>query len=153
MTALALRNLLEAGDVEGCAAYWRKHAPQMPQAESRDQTEIVMHLARTASESVTLDRRAWSHRWLLDRGLPSQLPDGLKPKAERLYPERRVAVGISINFNSPWMKGAERLVQSAMEEAVLEADAHGKIEDAAFVSARMAEAKAKAMKSLFGSID
>lgn len=150
MTALAFRNLLEAGDVEGCRAHFASSSPHLPQAQSRAQAEIVMHIARTSSASVSTRARAYSHRWLLERDLPSQLPDKLKSVADRLYPERRVSVGISVNFRSPWMRGAECEVRGAMEGAVLDADAHGRIEDAAFVSARMAEAKERAMRFLFG---
>ena len=110
-----------------------------------------MHHARTAAESVSLKARAWSHRWLCERDLPSALPDHLKPSAERLYPANKMAVGISVNFRSAWMKGAEAEVRGAMEAEVLNADAHGRIEDAAFVKARMMEAKGRTMRALFGA--
>jgi hypothetical protein len=150
MSALTFRNLLEAGDVDGCRAFFAANASHLPQAETREQAEIVMHRARTETESVTLRARAYSHRWLCERDLPSGLPDALKPAADRLYPERKVSVGISVNFRSPFMKGAETLVRGAMENAVLDADAHGRIEDAVFVTARMKEAKDGAMRALFG---
>ena len=150
MTALTFRNLLEAGDVDGCRAYFAANAGHLPQAETREQAEIVMHRARTEAASVSLKARAYSHRWLCERRLPSGLPDALKPAAERLYPERKVSVGISVNFRSPHMKPAEIIVRGAMEDAVLDADAHGRIEDSAFVTTRMNEAKQDAMKSLFG---
>lgn len=150
MSAATFRNLLEAGDVEGCRAYWRQHGSHLPQPETRDQAEIVMHHARTGADSVSFKARAWSHRWLIERDLPSGLPDRLRPSAEQICPVRKTAVGISVNFRSAFMKGAEKEVRGAMEQAVLDADADGRIEDAAYVSARMAEAKAKAMRTLFG---
>jgi hypothetical protein len=150
MSALAFRNCLENGDVDGCRAYFAANTPHLPQADTREQAEIVMHRARTESASISLRARAYSHRWLCERDLPSGLPDALKPAADRLYPERKVSVGISVNFRSPWMKGAEQQVRGAMEDAVLDADAHGRIEDAVFVSSRMTEAKEKAMRALFG---
>lgn len=152
MSAATFRNLLEAGDIDGCRAWFAANAPHLPQAETREQAEIVMHRARTEAASVSLRARAYSHRWLSERRLPSGLPDALRPAAERLYPVRKVSVGISVNFRSPHMKGAERIVRGAMEDAVLDADAQGRIEDAAFVSARMEDAKAGAMKALFGAI-
>lgn len=152
MTALTFRNLLEAGDVDGCRAYFAAHAPHLPQVETREQAEIVMHRARTEAGSVSLKARAYSHRWLSERGLPSGLPDALKPAPDRLYPVRKVSVGISFNFRSPHLERAARIVQKAMEDAVLDADAHGRIEDSAFVSARMAEAKDRAMLALFGAL-
>ena len=151
MTAPTFRNLLESGDVEGCRAYWRQHAGKMPQPETREQAEIVMHHARTGAESISFRARAWSHRWLVERDLPSALPDRLRPRAEQIWAVRKTGVGISVNFRSAFMKGAEAEVRGAMEAAVLEADAHGRIEDAAFVSARMAEAKAGALRALFGN--
>lgn len=151
MTALTFRNLLETGDIDGCRAYFAANAPHLPQVETREQAEVVMHRARTEAESVSLKARAYSHRWLCERRLPSGLPDELRPQADRLYPERKVSVGISVNFRSPHMKPAEIIVRGAMEDAVLDADAHGRIEDSAFVSARMAEAKDRAMLGLFGT--
>lgn len=149
--SLELRNLLEAGDVEGCRAFWARVCPAMPQPESRGAAEITMHYARTTAATVQFDKRAWSHRWLSERELPSGLPDHLRPSAEQLCPVRKVGVGISVNFRSDFMKGAESIVRGKMEEAVLDADAHGRIEDAAFVSARMTEAKSRALRDLFGN--
>ena len=147
------RNLLEAGDVDGCRAFFAANAAHLPQAETREQAEIVMHRARTEAESVSLKARAYSHRWLCERAMPSGLPDDLKPAAERLFSVRKVSVGISVNFRSPWMKPAEGQIRGAMEGAVFDADAHGRIEDAAFVSARMKEAKERAMRALFGTLE
>ena len=152
MTALAFRNLLETGDVDGCRAYFAANAGHLPQVETREQAEIVMHRARTEAASVSLKARAYSHRWLCERRLPSGLPDALKPQADRLYPERKVSVGISVNFRSEFMKPAEIIVRGAMEDAVLDADAHGRIEDSVFVTARMKEAKGRAMLGLFGTL-
>ena len=64
MNALAFRNLLEAGDVDGCRAFFAANAAHLPQAETREQSEIIMHRARTEAASVSLRARAWSHRWL-----------------------------------------------------------------------------------------
>lgn len=150
MDALAFRNLLTAGDVEGCRAFWRRHAPHLPQPETREQAEIVMHRARTEAESVPLAARAWSHRWLVERDLPSGLPDHLRPRAEQVCPVRVNAVGISINTRSEWLRPAMTEVREAMERAVLEADAEGRVEDTAFVSKRMAEARGRTMRALFG---
>lgn len=122
----------------------------MPQPESPEAAEIVMHRARTEAESVSLRARAYSHAWLLERALPSGLPDALRPRAQRLYPVVALAVGISVGFRSPWMRGAEAEVRGAMENAVLDAQAEGRLSDAPFVKARMDEAKARTMRALFG---
>lgn len=145
-----MRALLEAGDVAGCRAYFAANAPHLAEPMTLDQAEIAMHHARTAANSVSFKARAYSHRWLMERDLPSGLPDALKPRADRLYPQRAVGVGISVNFKSPWMKGAENEVRGAMEAAVLDAHADGRIEDSMYVSRRMREAKARAMHTLFG---
>lgn len=152
MGALAFRNLLEAGDVAGLRAAWASIMPGMPQPQTHDQAEIVMHRARTEAESITIKARAYSHRWLCERDLPSGLPDRLKPSADRLYPVVKSAVGISVNARNPYLKPAMAEVRGAMESAVLEADADGLINDTAFVTARMNEAKARSMRALFGGL-
>jgi hypothetical protein len=150
MSALAFRNLLEAGDVDGLRAYWAEIAPGMPHAQTRDQAEIVMHRARTEADSIALRHRAYSHAWLRERSLPSGLPDHLKASAERLYPVAAKAVGISVNVRNAFFRPAMIEVRGAMESAVMDADADGRIADAAFVTARMNEARAKSMRALFG---
>lgn len=147
---MSFRNLLEAGDVRSLRRHWATAFPNLPQPKDAAQAEIVMHRARTEAESVSLKARAYSHRWLMERDLPSGLPDRLKPSAERLYPRVANAVGISLNTRNPFFEPGLREVRKDMEMAVLEADADGKIEDAAFVSARMAEAKVRAMRTVFG---
>lgn len=149
MSALAFRNLLEAGDVAGLRAWWAVHAPNMPQPESAGAAEIVMHRARTEAESVSFAKRAWSHAWLCERSLPSGLPDHLKPRAQRLYPVVVEAVGISVNARNPYLKPAMIEVRTSMEHAVLDAYAEDRREPA-FLKARMAEARDKTMRALFG---
>lgn len=110
-----------------------------------------MHRARTEAESVSLDGRAYSHAWLVERSLPSGLPDHLKPRAERLYPRIVEGVGVSINFRSPILKPIAPLVERAVSDAVAEAYADGRTEPG-FVRARMKEAKTRAIKHLVGSL-
>lgn len=144
------RNMLEAGDIRGLRGWYAKHRPAMPQPETDDQAEIVMHIARTETPAVSFRARAYSHAWLCERGLPSRLPDELKPKAERLYPVATIAVGLSVNARNPLIVPAMGEVRGAMEHAVLEADADGRIADTVFVKARMAEARERTMRALFG---
>lgn len=150
MSAMSFRNLLSAGDVEGLRAFWRNASPHLPQPESREQAEIVMHRARTEAESLPIDKRAYSHRWLCDRGLPSGLPDNLKPRAERIYPRVVEAVGISVNARSEMLKPLAREVERAMADAVEEAYADGRT-DAGFIKARMAEVKDSTWRQLMGA--
>lgn len=144
--------LLEAGDAAAVVAAWSQLFPGMPKPESQAQAEIVLHHARTQTEALRLQHRAYSHAWLCERGLPSGLPDNLRPSAERVYPVKKLAVGVSVNFSAPWLRPAASLIRGAMEDAVLEAHEDGKLADSAHVSARMKEARAREEKALFGQI-
>lgn len=150
MSATAFRAMLEAGDVDALRGAWAELAPHLPQPETRAQAEIVMHMTRTSSATVGFKFRAWSHRWLTERELPSQLPDDLKPKADRLYPRVASAVGISVKSDNPFIKPIVTEVRQSMENAVLEAEADGKLEDALFVRARMNEARERTYRTLLG---
>lgn len=149
MSAKAFRNLLEAGDVEGLRSFWRDAASGMPQPETREQAEIVMHMTRTAAGSVSFRHRAYSHRWLTERNYRSQLPESLKPRAEQLHPQVVEAVGISVNFLSPYMAPAAAEVRKVMEHAVEDAYAEGRREPD-FVRQQMREARTKVERALFG---
>lgn len=150
MSAAAFRQLLEEGDVTALVDTWAQLRPGMPRPETRDQAEIILHLARTATESVGLKYRAWSHRWLTERDLPSQLPDHLRPLAERMYPAIAEGVGISVRLgDNPLLKPAAAEIQSAMSDAVEDCYAESRT-DVSFVRARMGEAKDRTMRALFG---
>lgn len=148
MSAAEFRNLLEAGDVEGCRAYSRAHTPHLPQAETREDAEVVMHHTRTAVDALTLKARAYSHRWLCERGLPSGLPDELKPSAERLYPRVVEAVLISV-LNRKGMEQAKPIVEAEIAEVVADAYASGRT-DPGYVSGLISDTKARSIRSLFG---
>lgn len=139
------RDALERGDLTYLRRYWAELMPGFPQA-SDGEAEATMHHARTGAESVSFKARAYSHRWLEERAYPSGLPDHLKPKAERMYPQTVGAVGISVNA-SPYLKPAALEVRHAMENAVSEAYADGRT-DPAFVKERMQEARTRAWKQL-----
>lgn len=136
------RQLLEDGDVDGLLKAWARVAPHLPQPASRDQAEITMHMARTAAESIPMKARHYSHHWLLDRMLPSQLP----PKDLPVIAE---AVGISVNFGSKLLEPAAREIQGAMEDAVNDCYANGETQ-VPFVRERMADARDRTIKALFG---
>lgn len=143
------RQALEQGDLAALRRFWAERAPHLRQPDEV-QAEIVMHRARTEAQSVSLKARAYSHRWLTERDLPSGLPDELKPSAERLFPRVVGAVGISVNFRSELLRPAIAEIRGAMEGAVNEAYADGR-EDPAFVTTRMNEARARTMRALFGN--
>lgn len=149
MSGAAFRNLLAAGDFRGLRAAWAQLMPHLPQLATDEQAEIVMHRARTEADSLSIKARAWSHRWLTERDLPSGLPDDLKPDAERVYPVVAEAVGIAFKSNNAARIPALLEIRGAMEYAVEEAYADGR-KDPAFVRQRMDEARTKTYKALFG---
>lgn len=143
---------LESLDIQAARGLWGIHFPHLSAPASDDDMLTMLHMARTQSEAIGFKLRAYSHRWLTERGYPSQLPDRLKPSAERLYPKVAHAVGISYNFIAPDLKPAADMIRGAMESAVMEADADGKLTDSPFVKARMYEARDKERRALFGRI-
>jgi hypothetical protein len=107
----------------------------------------AIHMARTQTEAVRFKLRAYSHAWLMERGYPSLLPDELRPRAQRIYPVVASGVGIAVRSKYEEVKVA---VEGAMRDAVLEAEAEGRLIDAPFVRARMSEARRVAIRKLFG---
>jgi len=144
MSQDASRRCLEELDVVGARRVWAHVAPHLPQPKTDSETLVTMHMVRTISESMPFNLRAYSHRWLLDHNYPSQLPDHLKPKAERIYPKIVTAVGISVN-GPAYMKDVLTTVRLSMEDAVNDCYADGKTEPE-FVRARMKEAREKVLK-------
>lgn len=149
MSATAFRNLLEAGDVTGLRAAWSKLQPHLPQPESYEAAEVGMHMARTASEGLHFKHRAYSHRWLDERAMPSQLPDNLKPRAERLYPVTVEGVGISCTAKSELFKPMVKEVRGAMEYAVEDCFANGD-RDPVLVKSQMMQARKDTIGKLLG---
>lgn len=145
------RRCLEQLDVAGVRALWRHMSPHLAQPKTDAEALFTLHHARTQTESIAIKLRAWSHRWLLDNGYPSGLPDHLKPSAERIYPRVVESVGISVNFLSPVLKPIGKLVRGAMENAVLDAYAEKRTEPE-FLRARMAEARQTAIRKLVGRL-
>lgn len=145
------RRCLEAVDVAGIRKLWRHVSPHLPQPQTDAEALVTIHHARTQTDSIALKLRAWSHRWLLDHGYPSGLPDHLKPSAERIYPRVVEGVGISVNFRSPILQPIASLVRGAMEDAVSEAYADNNTEPS-FVRARMQEARETTVRKLVGRL-
>jgi hypothetical protein len=141
------QQLLEDGDVAGLRAAWKRLAPKAKQPKDHHDAEITMHMARTAAELVSMKARLYSHKWLTERMLPSQLPADLVAEYER--PRIAEAVGISVNFHSVLLKPAALEVRTAMENAVNECYADGKTQ-VPVVQRHMLEARDKTLKALFG---
>lgn len=149
MSAQHFCRLLESGDVRALRSAWAQVAPHLPQPKNDEEAEFAMHRARTEASSVGFRFRAYSHAWLVERSLPSGLPDELKPKAQRLYPVIAKAVGVSVKASSEWLKPAAAQIERAMADAVEDAYAEGRQDDA-FVKARILEARERTIKSLLG---
>jgi hypothetical protein len=150
--AEAMRRCLEDGDVAGARALWAQVAPGMPQPKTEAEATVVLHMARTQSELVTLRARAWSHRWLLDHGKPSLLPDSLKPKAERIYPKIAEGVGLAVGTKSELGRAIKPHVVGAMNYAINECYADARVPNPVTVKARMFEAKDRIIKKLIGIV-
>jgi hypothetical protein len=144
----AFRQCLLDVDVVTTRKLWAHVRPNFPQPDTDADVEITIHYSRTLTNSISFRPRAYSHAWLMERGLPSGLPDKLRPRAERMYPRVVPGVGLSVNFSSPEMQPVKIVVQGAMEDAIREVHADGKITDAPLVKQRMAEARKRVFKEL-----
>jgi hypothetical protein len=143
------RRCLVDCDVGAIKKLWAHVAPGAPQPKDDHQALSMLHFARTKAASVPPKLRYYSHRWLLDRDLPTGLPDRLKPKAERMYPRVVEGVGIAVKATSQLMKPVSALVHQAMTDAVSEAYADG-VTDPAVIKQRIQEARQKSIKQLIG---
>ena len=120
---------------------WAHVSPHLPQPQTdHDALVIVIHHARTQALSMAFKLRAYSHRWLTERGLPSGLPDILRPAAERVYPRIVTGVGIAVKPTSPRRAQEAIALRGAMSDAVAEAYADGRTEPE-YVKMRMSEAR------------
>lgn len=147
--ASLIRRALVDLDVTLIRKVWGHVSPHLPQPKTREDALIALHVARTASDSVPVNHRLYSHAWLRDRGYPSRLPDNLKQSADRLYPIVVGSVGIAVGGALAKYKDVKDGVRGAMEGAVLDCYGMGD-EDPKIVKPRMHEAKDKELKALFG---
>lgn len=147
------RQALERGDAAELWRIWAHAFPNMPGPKTYAQAEIVMHRARTEARSMPLKVRAYSHSWLCERGIPSALPDNLRPKAERMYPRIVAAVGIAVKVPAI-IAPVGLAVQKAMSDAVLELQADGvALDNRPLVHARMFEARERTLNKLLGTTE
>lgn len=144
------RRVLEQLDVPGMIALHKATMPHLPTLTDEAEVLASIHVARTMARSLPARLRCYSHRWLSERGYPSGLPDEMKPMADRMFPKVASAVGISVNARSELFRPVVPFVRRAMEGAVLEADADGKLLDTDHVSRRMKAAKERAIRDLLG---
>lgn len=139
-------DLLERGDVNALRTYLLSFGGSV------EDVEELMHKARTEAENISFKARAYSHAWLVERGLTSMLPEELKPKAQRLYPVIAETVAISMNFKSKFMKPAEKIVEKAMSNAVADIYANGDQANIELTRKRIQEAKSYEIGKLFGNV-
>jgi len=141
-----LRRCLVDCDAEGIMKLWKHVAPHLPQPETAYEANAAIHMARTQSERMPVKLRLYSHAWLRDEGLPSQLPDHLKSRADRLYPVGTRAVGIATHTRTPRANG----IRGVMEYAVNETYADGHSDEPQVVKARMMEKRADFIRKADG---
>jgi hypothetical protein len=136
------RNALESLDVDLVRKIWSHVMPHLPQPSNEREALIVMHMARTGSRSIRFRDRAYSHAWLTERSIPSNLPDKLRPRAERMYPRSVDGVGIAVRNVTP----IALKIRRAMEEAVLDSGVANPI----LTKRAILAARAKIRKRLLG---
>ena len=142
--AAEFRRCLVDADVAGLRRLWAHAFPGIEVAQTHGYAETVLHIARTEAQSVDDALRALSHRWLTERGLPSRLPQDMRPLSERHEPRIVSGVGISVVATTPSRQGLADAMHAAMADAVEDAYAHG-LTDPAFVSARMDDARLRVL--------
>lgn len=147
--AAEFRRCLVGLDIAGIKAIWGHAFPNMPQPSSDEQALLCLHMARTQAKSIQFPLRAYSHRWLTERGYPSQLPDELKPSAERMYPVVVTAVGISVNYTAKHLKPAGKLIEKAIAATIEDAYANGDTEPD-LIKTLIEETSQRERKKLFG---
>jgi hypothetical protein len=136
----AFRRCLIDLDVVGICDLWFHVSPHLPQPKNNAEALVTLHYARTHAESIPVRLRCYSHAWLCERGLPSGLPDRLKPRAARLYPHEVKAVGVAVKALSAANEPRARAIEKAMSDAVLECYADG-VTDVELIRGRMNEAR------------
>ena len=146
---MELRRCLEECDIISIRKLWKYISPNLPQPSTDQDALISIHIARTQSSLIPFKKKAYSHKWLLERNFPSMLPDDLRPKAERMYPRDVEGVGISINTTSSVLRPALSIIRKSMEDAVQECYNDSKT-DVVFVKKRMKEARDRVIKKLLG---
>jgi hypothetical protein len=138
--AAEFRRCLIELDIVGICDLWFHVSPRLPQPKNNDEALATMHYARTQAGSIPVKLRCYSHAWLCERGLPSGLPDWMKPKAARLYPHSVNAVGVAVKAMSAASEPLARAIEKAMSNAVMGCYADG-VTDSDIIKARMDAAR------------
>lgn len=138
------RAILIDADAAKARAAWASIAPHLPQPATDADALVSLHMARTQSQAIPPRLRYYSHRWLTERGLPSQLPDRLRAPADRMYPKKVDAVGVSVRSKIPLVRDA---ITGAMNYAVEDCYANGD-RDPLIVKPQMMAARARERRGL-----
>jgi len=146
-----LHRCLDELDIQGLRRLWSQVAPHLHQPQNDAEAEASLHMARTLAESIAVRKRVYSHCWLTDRGLPSQLPDHLRLPLERVGPRIVEGVGIAVRARDPDLQPVADEAQKAMCNVVEEMYADGDT-DPELVKSRMREARLKVKRTLLGRI-
>ena len=139
----SFRSALCDGDIHRTRFLWAHISPDMPQPENDAEAEVIMHQARTAAESVPIQKRIYSHAFLEERGLPSQLPDGMKPPRDRKGPPvifSAALIGVGTLSSSAGRREEAKAMERAMADAVGDMITSG-ITDRERIAKRMWEAR------------
>lgn len=142
----AARQCIIDVDVLVARKLWQYVLPHIPTPVTDGEIEIVLHHARSKLATALFRDRAYSHMWLTERGIPSGLPDRLRPRAQRMYPTIVPAVGVSINLSSRWLKPLKPIVQKEIHNAIMDIHADGKLLDDELVKGRILEVRDATMK-------
>lgn len=149
-SAAEFRAALASGDVRLVRRAAAIAFPHLPQPASDEEAEVLMHIARTETKSLPIKLRAWSHRWLTERGHPSHLPDHLRPKAERMHPVIAEGVIVAVMAQTEEMRPFAKVLERAMSDAVEDAYANGD-SDPVIVRDRMQAARSRTYRDLLGT--
>lgn len=113
-------------DVAGIRRLWKHVCPDLPQPKTDAEALLVLHVARTQSETIPPSLKEYSHAWLRERR-----------KCAVVY-----AVGVAVSSSDPVRALETRL---AMSESVMDSQREGLDldKDAAEVKQRMLSARAR----------
>lgn len=136
-------------DLVAARRLWAVHYPNDDAIRTDFEAAAVLHCARTLNSRVPERKRLYSHNWLLDHGLPSGLPEALKPRAERAEAQYIDSVIIGrVDDPDSFLAPIWRVVQARMERRCAELQADGLMKDPAKLRALLLEARDDEIKRL-----
>jgi len=131
----AFRDCLDIGDAARLLKIYGSVYPKMPAPKDLGEAWVILHQARTGAKSVRLEKRLYSHAWLMERGLKSSLPDELRPKVQQVCAVIVSAVGVAVKSITT---RADRKEEAAALERVMARAAGDMVRDGIYDRARIA---------------